>query len=491
MLASTARHLAITFGFVFSLSLLTVEPVGAEDRKLTLGVGEWPPYSGQDVHKFGLLSLLASEVLNEAGYQSTLVQDDWGVIYDQTRGGKIDFSVGWLKSEARQKEVLFSTPIVYASNVFFHHKDLPFSWDSLEDLSGLRIGITKGYSYGESFREARKLFNLRVSEANTDLDNVRRLVDGKIDLFLVEQKVGRHILDQHYAWQSNHFVADEKPLFREPLHLIVGKSHPQGESLLKSVDKAIEALKSDGRYQTLISNFNLSNSILRLQFLTENYPPYNYLGADGEPEGLVTRIVDRILELVGVDKRVTSDAFYPWPRAYKVALNEPNTVLFAMTRTPEREALFKWVGPIVRSSIVLTAKKERRFRNISPDRLEGFRVCVIAEDVGEQLLRQQGVPLSSLHHVNSPESCARMLQLGRVDFWAYGSLPTQHYLDRLLPVEADYEEVYVIGEDSQYIAVSKSVSDEVVGRFQEALNYLEITGEIKTLIDAYKVESID
>ena len=53
---------------------------------------------------------------------------------------------------------------------------------------------------------------------------------------------------------------------------------------------------------------------------------------------------------------------FPWARGYKMALNEPNTALYSTTRTPERETLFKWVGPLASNDWVMFGKKGTKIK---------------------------------------------------------------------------------------------------------------------------------
>ena len=74
-----------------------------------------------------------------------------------------------------------------------------------------------------------------------------------------------------------------------------------------------------------------------LTILTENLPPLNYL----EGGVLVGPSVDIVRE---IQKRVESHEqikVYPWARAYKMALEDENVILFGMTHTNVREDIFK------------------------------------------------------------------------------------------------------------------------------------------------------
>lgn len=91
-------------------------------------------------------------------------------------------------------------------------------------------------------------------------------------------------------------------------------------------------------------------------YMTEEYPPFNY-SENGKACGVSVDI------LVGIFKRMNLSVDLPaitvsnWATAYEITLNTPGTMLFSMVRTPQREPLFKWVGPIApHADVAITMK---------------------------------------------------------------------------------------------------------------------------------------
>jgi len=74
-----------------------------------------------------------------------------------------------------------------------------------------------------------------------------------------------------------------------------------------------------------------------LTILTENLPPLNYL-KDGVLVGPSVEIVKEIQRRVGSHEQIK---VYPWARAYKMALEDENVVLFGTTYTKVRHDKFK------------------------------------------------------------------------------------------------------------------------------------------------------
>ena len=66
-----------------------------------------------------------------------------------------------------------------------------------------------------------------------------------------------------------------------------------------------------------------------LTILTENLPPLNFI-KDGVLMGPAVDIVKEIQKRVGSHEQIQ---VYPWARAYKMALEEVNILIFGMART--------------------------------------------------------------------------------------------------------------------------------------------------------------
>ena len=91
-----------------------------------------------------------------------------------------------------------------------------------------------------------------------------------------------------------------------------------------------------------------------LTILTENLPPLNYVEG-GILVGPSVEIVKEIQRRVGSFEQIQ---VYPWARAYKMALEKENVILFGMTYTKVRQDKFIWVGPLATKRDILVAKKE-------------------------------------------------------------------------------------------------------------------------------------
>lgn len=163
-----------------------------------------------------------------------------------------------------------------------------------------------------------------------------------------------------------------------------------------------------------------------LRIVTEELPPYN-MTQGGHVTGLSTEVVQAVLKEAGLQAPIQS---MPWARAYDIALNDENVLIYSITRTPQREKLFKWVGTIAPTQWYLFSHSARPLPVKTLEDVRRHQVATVKEDVGEQYLVAKGFVIGkNLQSSNKYEHNYEKLKLGRVDFWIANELNAT-YLSR-------------------------------------------------------------
>ncbi|UCF01351.1 MAG: transporter substrate-binding domain-containing protein, partial [Deltaproteobacteria bacterium] len=122
-----------------------------------------------------------------------------------------------------------------------------------------------------------------------------------------------------------------------------------------------------------------------LTILTENLPPLNYVD-NGVLVGPSVDTVREIQRRVGSHEEIK---VYPWARAYQMALEKENVVLFGMTHTDVRHDQFKWIGPLATKRDILVAKKGSGITiNSLEDAKKVKRIGTLRDDTRERLLKR-------------------------------------------------------------------------------------------------------
>lgn len=220
-----------------------------------------------------------------------------------------------------------------------------------------------------------------------------------------------------------------------------------------------------------------------LLILTENLPPLNYM-EDGQLVGPSVEIVKEIQKRVGSFEPIK---LYPWARAYKIALERENVVLFGTSYTPNRQNLFKWVGPLAVKRDILIARKDARLHIAS---LEDAKLVngigTLRDDTRQEFLMEMG--FTNLQAVSDDKQNAQKLAIGRIDLWAYKH-PGMNTLCRLAGVDPDlFTEVLDLRQVEVSIAFSRKTSDSIVDRWRQAFEAMEEDGTIEEIRSRWQRE---
>ena len=136
------------------------------------------------------------------------------------------------------------------------------------------------------------------------------------------------------------------------------------------------------------------------------------------------------------------------------------------------------MGPISKTTISLVARKDRHATVRSKADIAKYKVGVVVDDVGEQLLLQQGVPprnLDRIAGVGVTRLSIRKLNQGRIDLWSYEENVARWEIKAMGLDPEDYTIAYVLSEGELYFAFHRNTPDSLIATLQQALD--EIKGE--------------
>jgi polar amino acid transport system substrate-binding protein len=223
-----------------------------------------------------------------------------------------------------------------------------------------------------------------------------------------------------------------------------------------------------------------------LTILTENLPPLNYV-KEGKLIGPSVDVVKEIQRRVGSGEPIQ---VFPWSRAYKMALERENVILFSMTYTRDRHDKFKWIGPLARKRDILVAKKGTGIIvNEISEAKKVRRIGTLRDDTRERLLISYG--FTNLESVSDEQKNAQKLSLGRIDLWAY-KIPGLKTVCNLAGVDFnEFEEVYSLRDIEVMIAFSKKTSDSIVKTWRDAFNGMKEDGTLMKIRKNWNRQSDD
>ena len=150
-----------------------------------------------------------------------------------------------------------------------------------------------------------------------------------------------------------------------------------------------------------------------VRIVGEHLPPSSMM----ENNTVVGRETLKVREIMARAGIAYSIELLPWKRAYAQALREPDTCIFSTSRTVEREAQFRWIGPLNEAQWVLYGLAERRLALHTLDDARGLVIGTVLGDARDGFLRQRGLTVAP---VTQEWLNPQKLLLGRIDLWAVG-----------------------------------------------------------------------
>ncbi|WP_428503338.1 substrate-binding periplasmic protein [Roseateles sp.] len=229
-----------------------------------------------------------------------------------------------------------------------------------------------------------------------------------------------------------------------------------------------------------------ATGISSLQAFTEHLPPLNFQDEGGRAAGFSTEL----LQLMAAKARTQVDIqVQPWPRAVQAAGALPNSILYSLTRLPERESKYRWVGPISERRIMLYSLSKRR--DIQPLKdlrdLRDLKVGVVRESAAARLLQAEGLrPGEELELALDDGSNLRKLLASRMDLIVLLDWAAAWHLKQL---RLDYSTLRPVLEldsrHSYWYGLHLDSDERVVQTLQTALDQLRSEGRYARLRQRY------
>ena len=178
----------------------------------------------------------------------------------------------------------------------------------------------------------------------------------------------------------------------------------------------------------------------------------------------------------------------PFVRALKMVQNEPDYVLFNISRTKEREKTVKWVGPTYSSANFFYKRRGDEKVNIkSAEDAKLIGKIGVQNGAGNDT-ELTALGFENLQRVKTQGHALSMLVKGRVDLVVIGEnvielLATQRGIDYQLIEKTPVK----FSDNIGYLAFSKNVDDEIIRSWQAALDQLKSSKRYEELIRQYLI----
>jgi len=122
-------------------------------------------------------------------------------------------------------------------------------WNKLEDLKGYNIGISRGNTYTDEFRNLGEKQILTLKLSNNELINFKKLLKKRIDVFPSSLVMAYELLRKNFSSETiEKLTYNKKPLTIATGHLLFPKVRNDSKKYLKIFNSGLKKIKDDGTY---------------------------------------------------------------------------------------------------------------------------------------------------------------------------------------------------------------------------------------------------
>ncbi len=229
------------------------------EETIHISTEEYAPHTSKKLKHYGVDCHIVTEAFALEGITVKYNFFPGKRSFEMAQEGDVDATLPWVKREDRKKYFYYSDPIIRGGmDGFFHLKSFQFNWNckqpNYDDLKGIDIGAIIGYNYGPSFQNAEKLGKILVERIPTIEMNFRKLLLGRIELFMSQDDVGYFILQSKFKQKDvqliTHTLEDTKQT--EDYHILFSKKKKKAKYFLEAFNRGLKRLKKNSKYNQFI-----------------------------------------------------------------------------------------------------------------------------------------------------------------------------------------------------------------------------------------------
>jgi polar amino acid transport system substrate-binding protein len=217
---------------------------------VVVAASNWPPYTGSSLTGGGFLTEIVIAAFSKVGYKPEIHFVPWKRGVEMTKTGVYDTLLG--ASYTKERTAYFLYPkFVWENSVYFYGRSGSVRrFVSLEDLCPRSIGTFRGSFYTDRLRNVHCL---NVQEVESIAQNIKKLVSGRIDLFIDSKDAVDYVLKNELPEYENKIEPMQPTFERDKVYLVISRKHPRAQQILEDFDRGISLIKADGTYRRILT----------------------------------------------------------------------------------------------------------------------------------------------------------------------------------------------------------------------------------------------
>ncbi len=236
------------------LACILIQKAWGGEPVLRINCSDWPPYVDSGMAQGGVATEIVREAFRREGLTTELHTYPWARALFNTRHLIDDASICAWRSTEREKEFLYSAPILVNRLIFVKRKSLRIHWRTLMDLRPYTFAVERGSVHEAAFDAAEYLQKYEVADK---IKALKMVLIGRADLTPLDEGLAHHILATQFHDKQDNVDFLMPPLSELTLHIIVSKKHRQGQRIVDLFNAGLADMRRDGSYLDILERAHM------------------------------------------------------------------------------------------------------------------------------------------------------------------------------------------------------------------------------------------
>jgi len=251
------RILALFFTVLIGLY---ASAVSAEGAKLTFAIGEWPPYTGEKIPNFGMVTEIVTAACKAVGLKAEYEFFPWKRAEKNVSIGTYLGTFPYKETKEREGRYLFSETLFSSSfGILMTRKKKTsggFKYSKVDDFKNHTVGIVTGT---DAIRLPLEKIGVLIEEVPGVEQNLQKLKYGRIDFYIDDKAVISQALNQGYtAEQVAEFAFSENDFGgKNDFKIMISLKYPNSKELTERINEGLRKIKETGEYTKILAKYGL------------------------------------------------------------------------------------------------------------------------------------------------------------------------------------------------------------------------------------------
>ena len=255
-----------------AITAVVSQVVSAQMAPLKLVSTAWPPFTNAPGQPRFALDLV-EEAFSRIGLKANTTIVGAPEFTKALLGGQNDGSAAAWKDPEREKALVFSQPYLENRLVLVGRRGADVSAKTLSELTGKRVAIVDGYSYGGAVDLGGPMFVRSRSEE----DSLSQLLKGAVDYTLMDDLVVQYIVNNYPKESEARLQIGATPLVRRDLYLAIRRTRSDADTIVARFNAQLHGMIADRTYHRLL-HVDWIRADVNGDGIAENVPSSDRLG---------------------------------------------------------------------------------------------------------------------------------------------------------------------------------------------------------------------